>query len=170
VATGAVVDTRRPRPVTTVDSGVFDTSQGTVHLVLGSGARDSRGPGSGGPGSSGPRPAVPAQAGPSPSAPLAPVLTGPAGPGRPAGGAVETATWSARRDASAGYGIAVFDVSPGSEAGGQTSVTVRYYHAVGGDLAGAVPVPAQPGGDYALFDTFTLVRPRSDGRRWHPRG
>jgi Purple acid Phosphatase, N-terminal domain len=151
VTTGAVVDTRRPHPVTTVDSGVFDTSQGTVHLVLGSGALDSRGSGSGGS-----RPAVPAQAGPSPSAPLARVLTGPAGPDRRADGAVETATWSARRDASAGYGIAVFDVSPGSEAGGQTSVTVRYYHAVGGD--------------YALFDTFTLVRPRSDGRRWHPRG
>src|SRR5579863_9861504 len=32
---GAAADTRRPHPVTTVDSGVFDTSQGTVHLVLG---------------------------------------------------------------------------------------------------------------------------------------
>ena len=32
---GAGADTRRPHPVTTVDSGVFDTSQGTVHLVLG---------------------------------------------------------------------------------------------------------------------------------------
>src|SRR5262249_18573225 len=34
-ATGAPADPRRPRPVTTVDSGVFDTSQGTVHLILG---------------------------------------------------------------------------------------------------------------------------------------
>jgi Purple acid Phosphatase, N-terminal domain/Calcineurin-like phosphoesterase len=117
--TGAAADTRRPRPVTTVDSGVFDTSQGTVHLVLGGGAQ---------------------------------------------GDAVEAATWSARRDTSAGYGIAVFDVSPGSEAGGQTSVTVRYYHAVGAD-----PVSASAG-DYTLFETFTLVRPRSDGRRWHPKG
>jgi hypothetical protein len=25
-------------------------------------------------------------------------------------------------------------------------------------------------GDYAFFEMFTLVRPRSDGRRWHPRG
>ena len=41
---------------------------------------------------------------------------------------MEAATWSARRDASPGYGIAVFDVNPGSEAGGQTSITVRYYH------------------------------------------
>ena len=41
VATGAPVDTRRPHPVTTVDSGVFDTSQGTVHLVLGCGGTDA---------------------------------------------------------------------------------------------------------------------------------
>ena len=31
----------RPHPVTTVDSGVFDTSQGTVHLVLGCGGTDA---------------------------------------------------------------------------------------------------------------------------------
>ncbi len=40
-ATGAPVDTRRPHPVTTVDSGVFDTSQGTVHLILGCGGTDA---------------------------------------------------------------------------------------------------------------------------------
>jgi hypothetical protein len=158
--TGAAADTRRPRPVTTVDSGVFDTSQGTVHLVLGcGGAQGPGGPGDGGAGAS-PR--------------LAGVFTRPASPvpdqrvpggyTRPAADAVEAAAWSARRDTSAGYGIAVFDVSPGSEAGGQTSVTVRYYHAVG-----AEPVSA-PAGDYTLFETFTLVRPRSDGRRWHPKG
>ena len=44
--TAVMVDTRRPRPVTTVDSGVFDTSQGTVHLVLGCGGSICRsGPG-----------------------------------------------------------------------------------------------------------------------------
>ena len=41
VATGAVVDTLRPHPVTTTDNGVFDTSQGTVHLVLGCGGTDT---------------------------------------------------------------------------------------------------------------------------------
>ncbi len=81
---------------------------------------------------------------------------------------MEAATWSARRDTSTGYGIAVFDVSPGSEAGGQTSVTVRYYHAVG--ATGSPANGAGPTGDYTLFETFTLVRPRSDGRRWHPKG
>ena len=46
----AAADTRRPHPVTTVDSGVFDTSQGTVHLVLGC-AGPGPGPGgAGGPG------------------------------------------------------------------------------------------------------------------------
>ena len=41
VATGAVVNTLRPHPVTTIDSGVFDTSQGTVHLILGCGGTDA---------------------------------------------------------------------------------------------------------------------------------
>jgi len=97
----------------------------------------------------------------------------PGGYTQPDADAVEPATWSARRDTATGYGIAVFDVNPGSEAGGQTSVTVRYYHAVGAEPAG--PGPAGPGAgtggaptdDYTLFETFTLVRPRSDGRRWH---
>lgn len=123
-----------PKPVTTVDSGVFDTSQGTVHLVLGCGGA-AAGSGS-----------------------------------RGAGHAVEAAPWSARRDTTARYGIAVFDVSPGTEAGGQTSITVRYYHAVGADpVDPATGTPGQPTADYTLFETFTLVRPRSDGRRWHPK-
>jgi hypothetical protein len=130
-ATGAPVDTRRPRPVTTVDSGVFDTSQGTVHLILGGGGSDP-------PGSAG--------------TPAATVFTHPDLAGADA---VEDATWSARRDTATGYGIAVFDVNPGTEAGGQTSITVTHYHAAGADP------------DYTLFESFTLVRPRSDGRRWH---
>ena len=127
--TGAAADTGRPHPVTTVDSGVFDTSQGTVHLVLGGGAADS----------------------------------GTA----PGDEAAEVATWSARRDNAAGPGIAVFDVNPGTEAGGQTSIIVRYYQAAGPDLLAAA---GEDDGDYLLFEAFTLVRPRSDGRRWHLRG
>jgi Purple acid Phosphatase, N-terminal domain len=137
-ATGEPVDTRRPRPVTTVDSGVFDTSQGTVHLILGCGGseenHDAFGAGAGG------------------GSPVAKVFTR---PGRPAPDAVEDATWSARRDTATGYGIAVFDVNPGTEAGGQTSITVTHYHAAGADP------------EFTLFESFTLVRPRSDGRRWH---
>jgi hypothetical protein len=201
---GAAADTRRPRPVTTVDSGVFDTSQGTVHLVLGcagpgsgNAAPADPGPGETGAGDAGRAGGTAGLGGHADDAPrLARVLTRPAGPApdgrvpfddatgpgdasgpdRASGpdAAVETATWSARRDASPGYGIAVFDVNPGSEAGGQTSITVRYYHdfheyrAAGPDLIS--PVAGEPDGDYAFFETFTLVRPRSDGRRWHPRG
>src|SRR6185312_1873876 len=178
--TRVAVNTLRPRPVTAVDSGVFDTSQGTVHLILGcGGAAHPAAPPGGAPGAATPR--------------TAPVFTRPVAPGpdqrvlggytRPAADAVEPATWSARRDTSAGYGIAVFDVSPGSEVGGQTSITVRYYHAAGPDPADVDPTdtdtdtagpvagpPGAPDGDYTPFDTFTLVRPRSDGRRWHPKG
>jgi 3',5'-cyclic AMP phosphodiesterase CpdA len=174
-ATGAPADTLRPRPVTTVDSRVFDTSQGTVHLVLGCAGTTNLG----NTGNSG-NPGQPA--GDGPAARLARVLTGPAGqaldgpaadPDPRAAGAVEVATWSARRDTSPGYGIAVFDVNPGSEAGGQTSITVRYYHDFHDYRATASdpvsPVAGDPDGDYAFFETFTLVRPRSDGRRWHPK-
>jgi len=129
-------DPLRPHPVTTTDSGVFDTSQGTVHLILGCG----RDPGPTGPDAS------------------------PATPGSPVANVTETAAWSARRDTASGYGVAVFDVNPGTEAGGQTSITVRYYHAVDAD-----PAQGTPTDDYSLFETFTLVRPRSDGRRWHPK-
>jgi hypothetical protein len=127
-------DTLRPHPVTTTDGGVFDTSQGTVHLALGCG-------GDADPGS-------------------ADATEAPAGTET----APWSAPWSARRDAATGYGIAVFDVNPGTEAGGQTSITVRYHHAVDADPAQGIPTD-----DYVLFETFTLVRPRSDGRRWHPK-
>jgi hypothetical protein len=193
--TGATTDTRRPRPVTTVDSGVFDTSQGTVHLVLGSGG-GARGPGGSGRSGGSGRAGGPGGAEPGPRPRLAKIVSRPAPPvpdqrppgeePRAAADAVEAATWSARRDASTGYGIAVFDVSPGSEAGGQTSVTVRYYHAAGPEPADTDPADtdptdtsplgpaartrATPTGDYTLFETFTLVRPRSDGRRWHLKG
>jgi Purple acid Phosphatase, N-terminal domain/Calcineurin-like phosphoesterase len=162
--TGAVADTRRPHPVTTVDSGVFDTSQGTVHLVLGSGGgpADAATAAAGAPGPGG---APVARVIGRPAAPV-PDPRAPGGGPQPGADAVEAATWSARRATAAGYGIAVFDVNPGSEAGGQTSITVWYYHAARPDPLGPAPGAAD---DYALFETFTLVRPRSDGRRWHPK-
>jgi hypothetical protein len=170
-ATGGPAETRRPHPVTTADSGVFDTSQGTVHLVLGcggslpnadAGAPDTAaGTGDSGTGD-GTRVAM-VFTRPNHPVPAA-VPPGPHGAWiRPAADAMEPATWSARRDTATGYGIAVFDVNPGAEAGGQTSITVRYYHAVGAGPVGG------PTGDYTIFETFTLVRPRSDGRRWHVR-
>ena len=158
-ATGAPADTRRPHPVTTVDSGVFDTSQGTVHLILGCGGTDANHDSY-----------APAIAG-------AHVFTRPNRPAptatqgvyaRAGADALEDATWSARRDTAAGYGIAVFDVHPGGEAGGQTSITVTHYHAVGADPVNpATGERGAPTDDYTAFETFTLVRPRPDGRRWH---
>jgi Calcineurin-like phosphoesterase len=153
--------TLRPHPVSTVDSGVFDTSQGTVYLVLGGGGTDA----AGGRAGAGPDAAGGGAVGDGAGAG--------GGGGDAAGGGVgggRDPAWSARRDSATGYGVAVFDVNPGAEAGAQTSITVSYYHAVGAaPTHGDDPGDAGPADDYALFDTVTLVRPRSDGRRWHPK-
>jgi len=158
VATGAVVNTLRPHPVTTVDSGVFDTTKGTVHLILGCGGTSAPLDEYGLDTANGARQAkVFTQAN-------RPVQT--ATPGvfaRPGSDAVEDAIWSAKRDPSTGYGIAVFDVDPGDSPSDHTTITVTHYHAVGAD-------PVNPGSgtkgaptpDYTEFETFTLVRPRSD--------
>jgi hypothetical protein len=82
---------------------------------------------------------------------------------RAAADAVEDATWSAMRDPATGYGVAVFDLDPG-QPGGETSITVTYYHAVGADPANpGTGAAGAPNPDYTPFETFTLVRPRSDG-------
>jgi hypothetical protein len=82
---------------------------------------------------------------------------------RAAADAVEDAIWSARRDTSTGYGIAVFDVDPDPEGfGGHTSITVTQYHAVGADPVNpATGAKGAPTPDYTEFETFRLVRPRS---------
>ena len=157
--TGAPVETHRPHPVTTTDNGVFDTSAGTVHLVLGTGGT---------------------------SVPLdeygldtadglrqAKVFTKPnrpvpgSSPGtfiRSGADAREDAIWSAQRDTSTGYGVAVFDVDPGSREGGETSITVTYYHAAGADPVNPnTGAHGSPDPSYTPFETFKLVRPRSDG-------
>jgi hypothetical protein len=156
IATGAVADTLRPRPVTTTDSGVFDTSQGTVHLILGCGGTDAPLDEYGAAAAGGQRQARVF------TRPSRPVLT--ATPGvyaRAAADAVEDATWSARRDTATGYGIAVFDVDPGSGAGEMPSIKVTHYHAVGADPVNpGTGATGSPTPDYTEFETFTLVRPR----------
>jgi len=158
VASGAVVNTLRPHPVTTTDNGVFDTSQGTVHLILGCGGTDANLDDYGVDPADGERQAkVFTHAN-------RPALTSTADVyDRAVADAVEDAIWSAKRDTSTGYGIAVFDVNPDPEDfGGHTSITVTHYHAVGVDpvnpTTGAKGVPTP---DYTEFETFTLVRPRS---------
>jgi len=160
-ATGAAVDTWRPRPVTTVDSGVFDTSKGTVYLIIGTGGTSANLDSYGlDPADSDTQARVFTKAN-------RPVLSATPGVYARAGAdATEDAVWSARRDTATGYGIAVFDVDPGSRTDGSTSITVTYYHALGADPVnpntGATGAPTD---DYTVFETFTLVRPRSD---WRP--
>jgi len=147
-ATGAPVDTCQPRPVAAARShdGSFDTTHGTVHLVLGGG------------GTSAPLDVYGTDT--ANGSPQAKVFTKPNRPvpGATAGvyvrngaDALEDAIWSAQRDTGTGYGIAVFDVEPG-ERGGKTSITIRYYHAPGADQ---VPTP-----NYELFETVVLAKRR----------
>ena len=159
VGTGAVVNTLRPHPVTTKDTGVFDTSRGTVHLVLGCGGTDGNLDDYGIDAAHGQRQAKVFTRANRPVPTSTPDVYA-----RAAADAVEDATWSARRDTSTGYGIAVFDVDDParSETGGQTSITVTQYHAVGADPVNpATGAKGAPTPDYTEFETFTLVRPRS---------
>ena len=122
--TGAPVQTLRPHPVTTTDSSVVDTSQGTVHLILGGGGTDAPLDSYGIDQSDGLRQAKVFTRPNRPAATSTPGVFARAG-----ADALEDATWSAMRDTSTGYGIAVFDVHPGEVRGGMTSITVRYFHA-----------------------------------------
>jgi 3',5'-cyclic AMP phosphodiesterase CpdA len=149
-ADGTAVDTCQPLPVITAEpaAGHFDTSGGTIHLILGGGGTRSPLDVYG----------VDVRNG----VPQAKVITRPnrpmpgATPGvfiKAGADAVEDAIWSARRDTLTGYGIAIFDLDPGRP-GGSTSITMRYYHAVGADHA--------PTSEYEIFDTVVLAKRRRD--------
>jgi hypothetical protein len=158
IASGHPAETMRPHPVTTTDTGTFDTSQGTVHMVLGCGGTnanlDDYGVDTGD------------------GKPQAKIFTKPNRPvptgtpnvfARAAADAHEDATWSAQRDTSTGYGIAVFDVDPGQSRDDETSITVRYFHALGADPVNPNTGQAgAPNPTYTEFETFKLTRPRSD--------
>ena len=130
--------TLTPAPAAT-RTDVIDTTRGTVHMVLGGGGTS-----------------VPSnQLFFTP--PRCRVITGVGAPDpttgkRPPVYVTEPAPWSAVRDAAASYGFAAFTVDPGSDRGGSTSITVTYYEVVG------------TGGVLRPFETFTLTRPRGDGR------
>ncbi|MGF6571920.1 Calcineurin-like phosphoesterase [Paraburkholderia fungorum] len=150
IASGRPVDTLQPKPVmSAVSAGAstFDTSHGTIHLILGGG------------GTSAPLDVYGVDAGTGlpqariftrPNRPVASTTT--AGTFVRAGAdAVEDAIWSAQRDTGTGYGIAVFDHDPGHP-GGETSITMNYYHAPGADQT---PTP-----NYELFETIELKKKR----------
>ena len=152
---GAVVDTQRPRPVTTTDSGVFDTSTGTVHLILGCGGTSANLDEYGLAPGDGQRQAKVFTRSDRPGLTATPDVYA-----RAAADATEDAIWSARRDTSTGYGIAVFDVDPGS-ADGDPAITVTHYHAIGADPVNPeTGAQGAPTPDYTEFETFKLIRPR----------
>ena len=129
-------ETLTPNPVSSATDDI-DSSQGTVHMVLGAGGTNS----------------------PSNSKfftdGTGKVITavGPVGSnGKKTPTYVsEQAIWSAFRDPTHPYGFAAFDVDPGNRPGGQTSIRVTYY------------TVAQPDGAIAPLESFTLHRKRSDG-------
>jgi hypothetical protein len=78
----------------------------------------------------------------------------------------EIATWSAVRDPDATHpwGLATFDVDPGHRPGGQTTITINFFHTPAATVAAPYPAPV-------LFDSFTMSKARSDGfvHRGHDR-
>jgi Purple acid Phosphatase, N-terminal domain/Calcineurin-like phosphoesterase len=157
-ATGKPAQTRRPHPVTTTPASAYDTSKGTVHLVLGGGGTDDDTDDYG----------VDAKNG----LPQAQIFTHPNRP-KPTGtpnvyergyaNAGEDAIWSAMRDPATGYGIGVFDVDPGRYPGDRTSIKYSYYHALNADPKNPnTGAKGAPNPDYTLLETVTFYRPRSD--------
>ncbi|WP_043203974.1 purple acid phosphatase family protein [Paraburkholderia acidipaludis] len=146
--TGAVVDTLQPRPVITADpaNATFDTSQGTIHLILGGGGTNAPLDVYGKDAATG---QVQAKVFTKPNRPIPGKEAGTYA--RPAADALEDAIWSARRDTGTGYGLAVFDYDPGI-AGGKTTITMSYYHAPGADQT--------PTTNYELFETIVMEKPR----------
>ncbi|MFE9421525.1 purple acid phosphatase family protein [Kitasatospora sp. NPDC006697] len=130
-------ETLTPNPVAT-DTDLIDTSQGTVHMVLGGGGTSS----------------------PSNSKFFNPgkakVITGVGAVGANGKRApmyvFEDAPWIGKRDLDHSYGFAAFTVDPGTHPGATTSIHVTYY------------TVAQPDGAISPLETFVLQRKRSDGR------
>jgi hypothetical protein len=126
-----------PNPVATA-TDVIDTSQGTVHMVLGGGGTSSPtnskffGPGK------------------------AKVITGVGAVGgngkRTPVYVYEDAPWVGVRDLDHAYGFAAFTVDPGTHPGATTSMHVTYY------------TVAQPDGKISPLENFVLHRRRSDGK------
>ena len=154
-ATGVPVDTMQPNPASGAQAadGSFDTSKGTVHLILGGGGTSAPLDVYGHDPSDG---SLQAKIFTKPNRPIpSPTTTGAFI--RPPADALEDAIWSAQRDTGTGYGIAVFDVDPGDGHGhGKTTITINYYHAPGADKV--------PTSDYELFETIVLAKHRG-GRR-----
>jgi hypothetical protein len=155
IATGNTVDTMQPNPAADAQDadGSFDTSHGTIHLILGGGGTSApldvygTDPGNGEP---------QAKLFTKPNRPIPSTTTAGAFVRLPAD-AVEDAIWSAQRDTGTGYGIAVFDLEPGDGHHDKTSITISYFHAPGADK---VPTP-----NYELFEKVVLAKHPKRHRR-----
>jgi hypothetical protein len=128
--------TLTPIPAATA-TDVIDTTQGTVHMVIGGGGTSI------------------ASNQMFFDPPQCRVITGVGAPDpkygkRPPIYMNEHAPWSAVRNSAHGYGFAAFTVDPGTHPGGMTTIKVTYYDVVGID------------GQIAPFESFTLQRPRRD--------
>ncbi|MGD0313246.1 MAG: metallophosphoesterase family protein [Acidimicrobiales bacterium] len=151
------VETLQPDPVVTDDTlTTFDTSQGTVHLVLGGGGTNKPDNTYGLYGNStivDGRTVPPAGV----NTYTNPKVTALSQKGLP--DTWEPAVWSAKTDTTDAYGIAQFILDPGTTPGGATTLTLNYYHAPMAPLStSTVPSPL-----YSLYDTVTFTRLRSDG-------
>ncbi len=143
------------------DTDTIDTRAGTVHMILGGGGHNS---------SSHDKYSI--NDGAFEAEILAPAGAPPAMPGGPIPLITpkprEIATWSPTilsadptlshtRDSGHGYGFATFDVNPGSDRGGWTTITVRYQRVLD-------PLNPADTGKEVEFDSFTLRRRRRDGQ------
>lgn len=123
-ASGATIDTRRPTAVQTealeIDGEqVWDTSKGTVHLVVGGGGASST---------------IGETFDPDTGMAQAHPFAAPAGDTQ----AVEDAPWLGLYDAENAYGYGVFDVDPG-DGPGQTTITFQWF-----SVSTDTPAPSTP--------------------------
>jgi Purple acid Phosphatase, N-terminal domain/Calcineurin-like phosphoesterase len=153
------VETLQPNPVVTDPTvTTFDTSKGTVHLVLGGGGTDKPDNTYGGYGT------TTTVGGRSVHAAGVNTYTNPkivAASNKGVPDTWEPAIWSAMTDATDAYGIASFTVNPGTVAGGTTTLTMQYLHAPSTPTGAQTTTPPNPG--YTVLETITFTRPRSDG-------
>ncbi|GII55467.1 hypothetical protein Pth03_38560 [Planotetraspora thailandica] len=130
-------ETLTPNPVSS-RTDMIDTSQGTVHMILGGG------------GVSGTTNQTFFKDGTAKV--IHDVQIGSNGRGSSVY-VKEEAVWVGVRDIDHPYGFAAFDVDPGRHPGDTTSIKVTYYNV------------NKPNGDLSIFEQFVLYRKRSDGHR-----
>jgi hypothetical protein len=129
--------TLTPKPAA-LATDVIDTSKGAVHMVMGGGGTSA--------------PSNELLFDPPACRVIVAVGDPDAKTGkRPPVYVLESAAWSAVRNAAHAYGFAAFTVDPGDGPGASTRMKVVYYDVTG------------PGGQLSPFETFTLERPRRDG-------